>query len=188
MKFYLRDAIITFGLALLFFVIFNTSLQASIVQDVSMQPTLVAGQRIIIVKIFYYFSEPKRGDIIIVHPPIDLEKEFVKRLVGLPGDTIEIKEHQVYVNNIPLNEPYLKNQPAYTYGPFTVPENNYFLLGDNRNNSTDSHFNWTVTRDEIVGKACWRIWPPDKWGSPGNYPLDDQLVGRASSSIILSTR
>jgi signal peptidase I len=183
MKVNFRQALITVMLALLLFFTINASLQASIVEDVSMLPTLVAGQRIIIVKIFYYFSEPKRGDIIIVHPPIDQEREFVKRLVGLPGDTIEVKDHLVYVNNISLNEPYLKDRPAYSYGPFTVPDNNYFLLGDNRNNSADSHLNWTVTRDEIVGKAWLRIWPPDKWGSPGSYPLDDELAGRFASEV-----
>jgi signal peptidase I len=187
MKSILRTSLISMGLAIVTFLIINSTFQASIVKDVSMQPTLIDGQRLIINKALYDFTNPKRGDIIIVHPPIDSQREFVKRLIGLPRDTIEIKYHVVYVNNIPLVEPYIKTSPDYNFGPFTIPENNYFILGDNRNNSTDSHLNWTVTREEIVGKAWLRIWPPDKWGSPGNYPLNDQLITHRSASTVRVT-
>jgi signal peptidase I len=187
MKHILREFLISFGLMVIAFLIVNSLFQASVVRDISMQPTLVDGQRIIISKIAYNFADPKRGDIIIVHPPIDTRREFVKRLIGLPGDTIEIKNHILYVNNVSLDEPYIKADPEYDFGPCAIPENNYFLLGDNRNNSTDSHLNWTVTREEIVGKAWLRIWPLDKWGSPGNYPLDNQLIIRHSVSNPIET-
>ena len=175
MKKAVREWIITIGLAVVIYLLILAVVQDSEVFDISMQPTLVEGQRLVVVKVLYTFTDPQRGDIITVYPPINSEKQFVKRLIGLPGDTIEIRSGTVYVNDVPLDEPYIKEKPRYTFGPFTVPEDNYFVLGDNRNNSTDSHYGWTVTRDEIVGKACLRFWPFSKFGNPGNYPLNEQV-------------
>jgi signal peptidase I len=176
MKGFLRELLITLGLAIVLYLLLQTTIQSSIVNNVSMEPTLVANQRLIVIKVMYHFKEPQRGDIIIIHPPIEPQKEYVKRLIGLPGDTIEIKNGLVYVNGVPLNEPYIKESPDYIFSPYRVPDNNYFVLGDNRNNSNDSHAGWTVTRQEIVGKAWLRIWPLSKWGAVGNYPLDAQVT------------
>lgn len=183
MKGFLKEFLITLGLAVVIYLILQTTIQSSIVNNVSMQPTLIAGQRLIVIKAMYVFSEPDRGDIIIVHPPVAPEEEWVKRLIGLPGDTIEIKHGTVYVNTSPLKEPYVKSAPSYTFAPYTVPAGHYFVLGDNRNNSTDSHTGWTVTRDSIVGKAWLRIWPFDKWGTVGSYPLDEQIA-RSSTAYL----
>jgi signal peptidase I len=184
MKGFLRELLITVGLALVIYLIFQTVIQSSEVFDISMQPTLIAGDRLIVVKPIYNFTDPERGDIIVLRPPSSPGKQYVKRLIGLPGDVIEVKNNTVYVNDIPLKEPYLKESPKYTMKPITVPPDNYFVLGDNRNNSSDSHAGWTITRQEIVGKACLRIWPFNKFGGPGNYPLDKQLNGAYPAAVL----
>jgi signal peptidase I len=102
-------------------------------------------------------------------------RQYVKRLIGLPGDTVEIHGGKVYVDNVALVEPYIKAEPAYTMSTVTLGPDQYFVLGDNRNNSTDSHFGWTVTRAEIVGKAWLRFWPLDKFGNPGSYNIGSEL-------------
>jgi signal peptidase I len=130
---------------------------------------------LIVSKAAYFFSDPQRGDIIIVHPPIDPQKEYVKRLIGLPGDTIEIKNKLVYVNGVALNEPYIKETPYYTMGSFRVPDDSYFVMGDNRNNSFDSHYGWTVTREDIVGEVWLRYWPFTGWGLIQSFPINQEL-------------
>ena len=175
MKSILRELLITLGLAVVIFLLLQTTIQSSIVLGSSMEPGLLDGQRLIINKAVYHFRDPARGDIIILHPPIEPQKEYVKRVIGLPGDTVEIRSGTVYVNGYPLDEPYIKDQPRYHMPPFTVPDNNYFVLGDNRNNSNDSHTGWTVAEDKIVGEAWLRIWPISKWGTVPGYPLIEQL-------------
>jgi signal peptidase I len=175
MKGFVRELLITLGLAIVIYLLLQLVIQSSIVNNISMQPTLIDGQRLIVGKAAYWFSEPQRGDIVIVRPPIETSTEYVKRLIGLPGDTIAVKGGKVYVNGVALVEPYIKESPASTFSPYVVPENHYFLMGDNRNHSNDSRSGWTVTRQEIVGKAWLRIWPLDKWGLVGNYPLAPQL-------------
>jgi signal peptidase I len=186
MKGIIREILITLGLAVAIYLILQTSIQSSIVNNVSMQPTLVAGQRIIVLKSIYNFKEPERGDIIIIHPPVAPQEEWVKRLIGLPGDTIAVKGGIVYVNGVPLDEPYVKDKAKNSFGPFEVPAGNYFVMGDNRNNSTDSRFGWTVTRNEIVGEAWFRIWPLSKFGGVGNFPLNEQVESSQSAPSPIS--
>jgi signal peptidase I len=173
LKHFLKEILITLGAALVIYLVITVFIQNSEVYDISMQPTLVEGQRLIVLKQFY---TPQRGDIVIVHPPTEPDKEYVKRLIGLPGDTVEVKNGTVYVNNVSLDEPYLNEKPKYTFPPYVVPEDNYFVMGDNRNHSNDSHYNWTVTGSEIVGRAWLRYWPFSEWGNAGAYPLNDQVA------------
>jgi signal peptidase I len=175
MKGFVRELLITLGLALVLYLLLQLVIQSSIVNNISMEPTLIEGQRLIVGKVAYLFKGPQHGDIVIVRPPIETDKEYVKRLIGLPGDVIMIKSGTVYLNGVPLVEPYLKAAPRADFPSYVVPDKQYFLMGDNRNNSNDSRYGWTVTKEEIVGKAWLRIWPPNKWGLVGNYPLDDQL-------------
>ncbi len=182
MKGFLRELFITLGLAVVIYLLLQLVIQSSIVNNISMQPTLVEGHRLIVGKAAYWFGEPQRGDIVVVHPPIETSVEYVKRLIGLPGDTVEVKGGKVYVNGTELIEPYIKEPPRSTFHLYTVPENRYFLMGDNRNNSNDSRSGWTVTRQDIVGKAWLRIWPLDKWGLVGNYPLEQQLPAASGNA------
>jgi signal peptidase I len=180
MKGYLKELLITIGLAVVIFLLLRTVIQSSEVFDISMQPTLIAGQRLIVIKTLY---TPQRGDIVVVYPPYENQRQYVKRLIGMPGDTVEIKNQAVYVNGIALNEPYIKAEPNYTMAAKTLPADAYFVLGDNRNNSSDSHVGWTVTRHSIVGKAWLRFWPLSKFGGPGNYSLKEQLTQTTSSLL-----
>jgi signal peptidase I len=182
MKGFVRELLITLGLAIVIFIVLQTTIQSSIVLGSSMQPGLEDGQRLIINKAVYHFREPARGDVVILHPPLEPQKEYVKRVIGIPGDVIEVRDNVVYVNGSPLTEPYIKDAPKYSLPSFTVPANNYFVLGDNRNNSNDSHTGWTVTTDEIVGEAWLRIWPFSEWGTVQNYPLNEQLVNNHSQN------
>jgi signal peptidase I len=186
MKGILKEVIITLGLAAVLYLLMNLIIQSSIVENVSMQPGLYEGQRLIVVKSAYWFGQPQRGDIIIIYPPIEPDRQWVKRLIGLPGDTVEVHNGTVFVNDIPLDEPYTKEQPDYDYPAYTVPEDQYFVLGDNRNNSEDSHFGWTLSSQEIVGKAWLRFWPLDKWGLVNNYPLNEQVEIDKNTATALS--
>jgi signal peptidase I len=175
LKGFVKDLCITLGLALAIFLILQTTIQSSIVDGSSMEPGLKDRQRLIVVKSAYSFKAPERGDIIIIHPPVAPQNQWVKRVIGLPGDTIEVKNKTVYVNDIPLDEPYISERPEYVLAPYKVPDDNYFVLGDNRNESSDSHRRWTVDRKEIVGEVWLRIWPLSNWGIVHGYPLEDEI-------------
>lgn len=128
----------------------------------SMENTIITGDRVLGLRCVYWFSEPQRGDIVFFRYPDDESQIFVKRLIGLPGDTVEIIDGKTYVNGELLDEPYLAEEPQdLDFGPYVVPEGCYFMLGDNRNRSRDSRY-WTntyVTRDEILGKAYFVYYP-----------------------------
>lgn len=132
----------------------------------SMENTVMIGDRIIASRLSYHFHEPKRGDIVVFYFPDDETQRYLKRIIGLPGDTIEIKNGKVYINGStdPLKEDYLRETPVGDYGPYTVPKDSYFMMGDNRNDSFDSRF-WEhtyATKDEIIGKAEFRYFPYPK--------------------------
>lgn len=175
MRNFLRETLITLGLALAIFLVLQTTIQSSIVDGSSMEPGLEDGQRLIVVKAAFWFDSPERGDIIIIHPPSSPDKQWVKRVIGIPGDTVEVKNGKVYLDGVELEEPYIKAEPSYTMKETVVPENNYFVMGDNRNNSTDSHYGWTVEEDKVVGEVWLRFWPFNEWGIISEYPISDQL-------------
>ena len=116
----------------------------------------------------YIFGGPARGDVVVFRAPTQPDKDFIKRVIGLPGDTILVKNGQVLVNGVALDEPYIHFPATYTYPfdgqPRQVPDANYFVLGDNRPNSSDSHLGWFVPVDNLVGKAWISYWPPPSWG------------------------
>jgi signal peptidase I len=157
-------------LLLTFFIfwIVNTATGRFRIEGHSMMPTLKEGEYIIINKLSYYLDEPARGDVIVLRFPNDRSRDFIKRVIGLPGDHIEVTDQAVKVNGIVLSEPYINAPPSYT-GSWIVPEGKYFVLGDNRNNSSDSH-NWSfLPREDIVGKAWLIYWTPKDWGLVPHY-------------------
>lgn len=129
----------------------------------SMEPTLYTGELLIVNKMAYKFSSMNIGDVIVFHPPNSPTEEYIKRIIGLPGDHVVIKDGKVIVNDQVLEEPYIKAAPNYELD-IVVDSNGVFVLGDNRNNSNDSHAWGTVPLENIIGKAVVIYWPPQSWG------------------------
>lgn len=160
----IREIVETLLLTLFIFWIVNTATGRYRVQGHSMLPTLHEGEYLIINKLSYYLDEPRRGDIIVLHFPRDRSREYIKRVIGVPGDRIEIDDSTVRVNGVPLTEPYVNGTPVYRHESWTVPEGQYFVMGDNRNNSSDSR-SWSfLPRRDIVGRAWLIYWGIEDWG------------------------
>jgi signal peptidase I len=125
----------------------------------SMEPTIMPGERVLTDKLFWHFYGIERGMILVFDPPIPSPDPFIKRVIGLPGDTVEVRDGKVWINGQALDEPYLEAPPHYTYPPITVPEGHLFMMGDNRNMSNDSHAWGTVAIAKVRGVAWFRFWP-----------------------------
>jgi signal peptidase I len=144
--------------------------EARYIPSGSMEPTLQINDRLVIEKISYTFNPPQHGDIVVFWPPDSLtppgqrRDAFIKRIVGLPGDVVEVRDGQVIRNGEVLSEPYIKAPPDYLWGPEEVPEASYLVLGDNRNSSYDSHAWGFVPQENIIGRAVVRFWPPGRLG------------------------
>jgi len=167
---FLVDILETLVLSLVLFVSINMISARIRVDGASMEPTLVSGEYVIINRLSYRLGSPQRGDIIVFHFPRDPKEEYIKRLIGLPGDEVEVKNGAVYVNGQLLDESYLNVKMDY-YGTWRIPAGQLFVLGDNRNNSSDSHDWGTVPMDYVVGKAVLVYWPPPAWGLIDHIPL-----------------
>lgn len=142
------------------------------VQGTCMEPTLHDGQYLIVSRLTYWVHPPERGDIIILQPPDDPDQDYVKRIVGLPGERIEIQGGSVWIDGIQLEEPYVVIPPTYT-SAWELGEGEYFVLGDNREGANDSH-NWGVLlRESIIGKAWLCYWPPEEWGLAPHHTFPD---------------
>ncbi len=184
MKTFFRELIITAVLALSIFFLLRFTIDTVIILGISMEPSFHSGQRILVSKVAYRIHEPERGDVIVFTPSNSEKGEFIKRIIALPEDTVEVKDGAVYVNGIELKEPYTKSPPSYPLTKQKIPANNYFVLGDNRNQSNDSHNGWVVPRQNINGKAWVTIWPPPKWGLVPEHSLSDQLVSLINSYLV----
>lgn len=163
------------ALAITIFLVIQTVAEKAVVVGSSMEPNLSDEQRILVNKVAYLFSDPKRGDIIIFAPPVQSENDYIKRIIGLPGEVVEIKDGKVYIHQtdgtiFELDESeYIADAPKYEYTSEVIPGNCYFVLGDNRNNSGDSHYGWFVSRDDIDGEAWFSYWPASDFGFVLNY-------------------
>ncbi|HEY3423995.1 MAG TPA: signal peptidase I [Negativicutes bacterium] len=133
------------------------------VEGPSMRPTLVNSERLVVNKFIYRFKTPERGDVLVFRYPRDPSRDFIKRVVAIAGDTIEVKDGRVFVNGQLLNEPYILEKTRGSYALNTVPEGHIFVMGDNRNNSEDSRFPDVgfVPLELIKGKAIMVFWPID---------------------------
>ena len=137
----------------------------------SMEHTIEVDDCILGFQLAYMFQGPDRGDVVIFPYPDNPEVTYVKRVIGLPGETVEIKDGYVYIDGEPIEEPYLKEEMYGTFGPYVVPEGSYFMLGDNRNSSADSR-KWSNTfleEEDIIAKVLFRYSPNFKWFSDVNY-------------------
>ena len=137
----------------------------------SMFPTLEVGDRLVVEKVSYHFHPPQRGDVVVFHPPIQLQMQryeadqaFIKRVIGESGQSIAIHDGIVYVDGIPLQENYIAQPPAYEMEMVQIPEDQLFVMGDNRNNSNDSHIWGFLPQENVIGRAIFRFWPWQRIG------------------------
>ena len=146
----------------LFFVINAVSARIR-VESVSMQPTLFAGNFVVVNKLAYQFGEPERGDIVVFEYPPDPDQDpYIKRVIGLPGEQVQIAEGKVMIDGVPIQEPYLVSE-TQKGNEWTVPDESLFVMGDNRRNSSDSRSWGFVPMENIIGKAVVVYWPPERW-------------------------
>jgi signal peptidase I len=164
----LREIIETALLTAVIFLVVNTITGRFRIEGSSMEPNLHDGEYVIIDRVSYVLHPPERGDVIVFVPPTG-DKDYIKRVMGLPGDTVEVRNSQVIVNGKVLDEPYLNAPTNYTYGPQTIEPGHYFVLGDNRNNSSDSHSWGAIASSTIIGRAWFVYWPPTDWGAVPHY-------------------
>jgi signal peptidase I len=158
----LQIVIIALGLAIL---IRAFIAEPRFIPSDSMLPTLDIGDRVVVEKISYYLEPPKTGDIVVFSPPEQLQDQaFIKRVIGLPGQTVTVNKGLVYLDDKPLVEKYIAEPPKYQWGPYRVPENQYFVMGDNRNNSNDSSRWGFLPKQNIIGRAVVRFWPLERIG------------------------
>jgi len=183
MKTFLREILLTLIMAIVIFLLLQATVQSFVIVGSSMQPNFQEGERLLINKVVYKFGQPERGGVIIFHPRSNQQADYIKRVIGLPGESVEIKDGVVYIheedgNVFPLAEPYITEPARKDFKGDKIPENEYFVLGDNRNNSNDSRSAsvGTVPREDIIGKAWLLIWPPGEWGLVVQYPLEEQLA------------
>ncbi|MDX2229570.1 MAG: signal peptidase I [Leptolyngbyaceae cyanobacterium bins.349] len=179
----------TLGLsAILAFGIRTFVAEARYIPSRSMVPTLQVDDRLIVDKVSYHFKDPERGDIVVFMPPEEAsvvctgprvqstsKDAYIKRIIALPGEKIEVRQGKVFINDQALKEDYLEEVPDYQYGPRVVPENSYLVLGDNRNNSCDSHYWGFVPRENIIGRAIVRFWPLGRVGEISPEPQYSKL-------------
>jgi len=174
-SFWENVAIVVFAV-LLFFGL-RAVIQDYVVISGSMENTLQVNERVLVDKLAYKFGTPQRGDIIVFHapnPPITTTTPLIKRIIGLPGEQVKISNGTVKIiepdgSVLTLNEPYIKEPPDYTYTSPIIPANKYFVLGDNRNDSDDSHTGYLVSRSELIGRVWLDIWPLKDFGLAHNY-------------------
>ena len=176
---FLREVLETLGLAVLLFLVINIISARVRVDGISMRPTLQDGEFVLINRLAYKLGTYQRGDIIVFRPPMyppqgifrqflglpnvsDNYEDYIKRVIGLPGDQVRIARGVVYINGVQLQEPYIAAPPDYS-GEWTVPDGKLFVLGDNRNNSSDSHAWGFLPVQNILGKALLVYWPFKDW-------------------------
>lgn len=161
-KRFFLDLLETVGLALILFVIINSVSARVRVDGSSMLPTLRDAEFVLVNKIAYKTGTPTRGDIIVFRSTTQAGMDLIKRIIGVPGDTVVVANGQVIINGQVLSEPYINAAPNYT-GEWHVPPGYLFVLGDNRNDSSDSHMWGYLPEGNVIGKALLIYWPPPEW-------------------------
>lgn len=163
----LREIVETALLTAIIFLVVNLVIGRFRIESVSMLPNLVEGEYVIVDKVAYTLRPPERGDIVVIDKANS--PDLIKRVIGLPGETIEVHNGQTFINGVALTEPYVVHSPNYDLAPTTVEPGRYYVLGDNRGNSSDSHVFGSIPKDDIVGRAWLIYWPPPDWKIVPHY-------------------
>ena len=163
------DLLETLVLSMVLFLAINIVIARIRVESISMEPTLYPGEFIVVNKLAYHSGGYQRGDVIIFKPPNDPHQQYIKRVIGLSGEEVVISGGKVYINGNPLEEPYIMSPPMYTE-KWEVPQGSLFVLGDNRNRSSDSHVWGMVPFNDIIGKALFIYWPFNRMGAIAGLP------------------
>jgi signal peptidase I len=170
----------TAALIAVLYALVNLTTARFIVDGPSMEPTFRTGQYLIVSRVNYLFGSPERGDIIVFHYPNDPDEDYIKRVIGLPGDLVEIRDRQVYINGERLDEPYI-NEPCDAGrcrdSRWQLDDDEYFVMGDNRNHSSDSRAFGPVNIRFIVGEALIRYFPIRDWGLLTHVGYDNNRSG-----------
>ena len=193
----LWELVQTVVMAVVIFLLIRNVIQNYRVEGISMEPNFHNGQFLIVNRFAYCpgahleikpldinlervwcVRQPQRGDVIVFEYPRDPSRDFIKRVIGLPGETIEVKSGRVYVNGKMMPEPFGPNPGSYTAGPVVVPPDEVYVMGDNRNNSSDSHMWGSLPQRLIIGKALVSYWPPQHWSLVPSYDLNNFAVAR----------
>jgi signal peptidase I len=159
----LRDLVETMVLVAIAFLVINALIGRFRIEQVSMQPNLHEGEYVIVDKVSYAFRQPERGEIIVLKNPSPSQPDLIKRVIGLPGETIDVAGGQVHINGQPLTEPYIQPPMGREQASFTLQADQYFVMGDNRSNSSDSREFGARPINDIVGRAWIIYWPPADW-------------------------
>ena len=179
-KNFIRDTITVLVVAAVMILVLQFVIQKFVVEGSSMNFTLHDGQQLLVNKIVYRFHEPERGDIIVFHPPPEIdEDDFIKRIIGLPGEKVVIANGKVIIHKadgslMQLDEPYITRPANRDFEGDIIPEGEYFVMGDNRVNSSDSRTGWTLKEEDIIGKAWISVWPIGDWGLIANYDFEQE--------------
>lgn len=158
---WVRETLVTFILALVFYMVINALTARVQVLGYSMMPTFRGGEYVLVWRMAYLSRLPERGDIVVFRDP-NGPQEYIKRVIGLPGEEVLIQNGQVFIDGRLLEEPYIIEPPRYS-GYWQVPMGHIFVLGDNRNYSTDSHVFGPIPLSRVIGKAVLVYWPPSDW-------------------------
>jgi signal peptidase I len=167
-----RDNILTIGVAILLALVIRSFVAESrYIPSPSMVPTLYPGDRIVVEKLSYRIRDPQPQDVVVFYPPKQLQlagfpsdQAFIKRVIAVEGQTVQVHQGRVYVDQTPLTEPYIAELPAYEMPAVKVPAGMLFVMGDNRNNSNDSHVWGFLPKTNVIGRANLRFWPPGQLG------------------------
>jgi signal peptidase I len=161
---FLLDTLQTLVISVILFVLVNSLTVRIRVESVSMQDTLFPGNFVIVNRLAYKFNQPGRGDVVVFDPPIDSEEPYVKRVIGLAGEVVEIRDGEVLIDDLLLQENYVQSA-IRTEGTWEVPLGSIFVMGDNRNNSSDSRVWGSVPLENLIGQAVFVYWPLEQWGA-----------------------
>lgn len=169
-KIHLRETVVTLLIALIILGAMRAVVQSYRVQGRSMEPSFLEGQYLMVNKLIYRLHTPRRGDVIVFWPPKFTDRPYIKRVIALPGERITLRNGAIFIDGVLLDEPsYIPSTVPYRESTLLVPEGQYYVLGDNRGNSSDSRFWGPVPEENIIGTVWFSYWPPGEWGLSPSY-------------------